>query len=266
METPARYSCPTRSQPRLCSAPATCGERWGDAIALLQHPLSLRGSPGSGGRRTKIAFPTAGKKAKPSTPPWASVPFNASRRKSAARAFFCTAGVQSRTEPRRGPDFQAAGQPAATPNTAAQQGRRRDQSWDLLAQPKCPWLAGTQPLQRAGTLTLLGTRVWILHRICEHRGGQHPPPPVHLVWGQAGARCLRAMGCRGCPERTDAAPRCLPVASAWETARFESARNSSRPVLGIYVFVLSVVSPLPRSPPTFLPCWVARAGLSPLML
>lgn len=29
---------------------------------------------------------------------------------------------------------------------------------------------------------------------------------------------------------------------AWEAARVESVRNSSRPVLGIYVFALSVVS------------------------
>lgn len=37
---------------------------------------------------------------------------------------------------------------------------------------------------------------------------------------------------------------CSPpsAAGAWEAARVESVRNSSRPVLGIYVFALSVVS------------------------
>lgn len=107
------------------------------------------------GRRTKIAFLQQGKKPNLPHPCGLTVPFNASRRKSAAWAFFCTAGVQSRTEPRRGPDFQAAGQPAAAPNTAAQEGQR-DQPWDLLAQPKCPWLAGTRSLWRAATLTLWG--------------------------------------------------------------------------------------------------------------
>lgn len=152
VERPARYSCLTHSRPKLCSAPGTCRERWGDAIGLLQHPLSLHSSPGVGGRRTKIAFLQQGKK--PNLPHPCDLRRLSLQAGGRAQLGHFSAPL-SRTGLRRGPDFQAAGQPAAAPNTDAQEGQW-DQSWDLVAQPECPSMAGTQALQRAATLTLWG--------------------------------------------------------------------------------------------------------------
>lgn len=88
------------------------------------------------GEKDSNSFPTAGKKPPNLPHPCGlTAPFNASWRKSTAWAFSCTAGVWSRTEPRHGPDFQAAGQPAATPNTAAH-GR---------TSPKTCWLSPSVP-------------------------------------------------------------------------------------------------------------------------
>jgi len=93
-----------------------------------------------GGRRTKTAFlQQGGKKPTPPRPCGLTAPFNVSRRKSAAWAF-CTAGVRSRTEPRRGADFQAAGQPAAAPDAAAQEGP------DGGTSPGTCWLSPSVPV------------------------------------------------------------------------------------------------------------------------
>lgn len=180
-------------------------------------------------------------------------------RKSADRALFWF--LWSRTEPSCGPDFQAWGQPAAAPHRAAQEGRR-NQSWDSLAQLRCPCPCGGLGRLPFGD-TVLGSPI-----TSGNTGeGSTPNLPPTFPWASRGSLAMskeRLGAWRGrtqplqpsCPwpapgRQPGSSPRGIHHGEFWEFTSF------------FFLWFLPAHHP-PH--PLFFHHWVARAGLSPLML